>query len=216
MHPLKKHILYQLILNSHVNFAKLKPDGTEGNIFTYHLKQLINEDLVQKRADGEYELTEEGQKYADKATLKNLTPRAQPKIVTLLICQNQKGQYLLYERKRQPFLNLVGFPYGKIHLGEKVIKAGERELKEKTGLSAKLTHMGNVYLNNLLTHMLCHIILAKNPQGKLIEQSEIGQCFWDNLENIPADKLMPGVTKIYQLVKKKKYGFFFEEFFFNI
>ena len=47
MHPVKRHILYQLILHPRLNFAKLKPNNTEGNVFTYHLKQLISESLVQ-------------------------------------------------------------------------------------------------------------------------------------------------------------------------
>lgn len=221
MHPLKRQILYQLIINPYLNFAKLKPDNTEGNIFTYHLKQLISEGLVQKRTNGSYELTQEGQKYADKATLKNLTPRAQPKIVTLLICQNQKGEYLLYQRKRQPFLKLIGFPYGKIHLGESVLESAKRELAEKTGLLAKISHIGDCYLtifeeNNLLSQMLCHIILGQNPKGELKKENDIGECFWAKVSSLPQTKLIPGFKEIYNLVIKKDSNFFFDEFTINI
>ncbi len=218
MHPIKRHILYHLILNPYLNFARLKPKDIEGNIFTYHLKQLITEGLVRKSSYG-YELTDEGKIYADKLSLKNLNPRIQPKIVTLLICQNQKKEYLLYQRKRQPFLNLVGFPYGKIHLGETVLQSAKRELLEKTGLNGILTHQGDVYLtifekNNLLTQMLCHIILVKNPQGELKSSSDIGECFWINIKKVSQNKLMPGAKDIYHLAIKKK-SFFFAEFTFN-
>ncbi len=222
MHPVRRHIIYHLILNPYLAFAKLKPDNIEGNVFTYHLKTLISEGLVQKRTQGGYELTEEGKRYVDKLSLKNLSPRAQPKIVTLLVCQNPKGEYLLYQRKRQPFLNMIGFPYGKIHLGETVLQAAKREMEEKTGIEAKLFHIGDVYLtifqsNKLLTQMLCHIILAKNPLGEVKKQSQIGECFWADIKTLSKNKLMPGFKEIYDLViKKGGQGFFFGEFTFYL
>lgn len=221
MHPLKRHILYQLILNPYLTFSKLKPQDTEGNIFTYHLKLLIIEGLVQKRVSNGYELTENGKKYADNLSLKNLSPRIQPKIVTLLICQNHKGEFLLYKRKRQPFLNLIGFPYGKIHLSENVLESAKRELAEKTGLLAKISHVGDCYLtifekNNLLSQMLCHIILGKNPEGEIKKESEIGECSWAKVSSISKNKLMPGFKEIYNLVTKKNANFFFNEITINI
>lgn len=182
MHPIKKQILRLLITNSSLLYSKLKPKEVESNLFVYHLKQLILEGLVKKRADGKYELTLEGKIYTDKLSLKNFKPRIQPKIVTLIICQNNKKELLLYKRKRQPFLGKIGFPYGKIHLGEKIFQAALRELKEKTGLSAKLTFKGDVYLTTfskgeLLNQMFCHIFEAKNPEGELIKEPEIGNCF---------------------------------------
>jgi hypothetical protein len=71
-------------------------------------------------------LTMDGKLYADQVNLKTLKVRRQPKIVTLVAVQNSKDQWLLYKRKHQPLINQIGFPYGKLHLGETVQEAAER------------------------------------------------------------------------------------------
>lgn len=217
MHPIRRHILYVLIINPEFSYSKLKPQNTESNLFIYHLKQLINEGLVEK-INGKYSLTKEGKVFADSLSLKNLSSRIQPKIVTLLVCKNKKGEVLLYKRKRQPFANLIGFPYGKIHLGESVLEAGKRELQEKTGLSANLSHKADVYLTifegkNLLSQMLCHVLVGQTPKGNLISDSEIGQCFWE--KGFKNTLLMPGVKDIYDLVQNPA-KFIFKELTFEL
>jgi len=221
MHPLRKQILQQLIVNPYLPYSKLKPKETEGNLFIYHLKQLTLEGLVGKRSDGKYELTSEGKVFADKLSLETFQVRIQPKIVTLIVCQNKTGESLLYKRKRQPFLNLIGFPYGKIHLGEKVARAAERELEEKTGLRANLKHRGDVYLttfkdNRVFTQMFCHIFEGYNPKGELKKDSEIGECFWGKVKNLSDKKFMPGFGDVFRLVKKPTPGLFFAEFIYNL
>lgn len=221
MHPLRKQILHQLIINPYLPYSKLKPKEIEGNLFMYHLKQLISEGLVEKRLDGKYELTSEGKVFVDKLSLETFKVRIQPKIVTLTICQNKKREYLLYKRKRQPFLNLIGFPYGKIHLGEKVAQAASREFKEKTGLSASLVHRGEVYLttfqdSEVVSQMFCHVFEGRNPKGKLIENSEIGECFWEKVKDLPDKKFMPGFGDVFNLIKNPKKELFFAEFTYQL
>lgn len=217
MHPVRRQILYQLITNPCLSFSKLKPQGVESNLFIYHLKQLILEELVLKRDDGKYELTALGIDLADRLSLKNFQMRIQPKIITLIACQNQKGEFLLYKRNKQPFLGLIGFPYGKIHLGEKINQAAERELKEKTGLSAQLSHRGDVYLTTykdreVLTQVFCHVFAGSNPQGVLEAKTEIGECFWEKIKDCEEKDFIPGFREIYNLIKKPAKGLFFAEF----
>ncbi|OGE19537.1 hypothetical protein A3A14_02820 [Candidatus Daviesbacteria bacterium RIFCSPLOWO2_01_FULL_43_38] len=221
MYPLQREILYRLITNSCLPFSKLKPKEVDSNLFMYHLKQLVKEDLVCKRTDGKYELTAEGLVFADRLSLSSFKPRIQPKIITMIVCQNKKGEYLLYKRKRQPFIGLSGFTYGKIHLGEKVAQAAERELREKTGLEAKLAHCGEVYLTtikdgNVLASIFCHVFVGKNPTGQLIKDSEIGECFWTNLKTFGSEKFMPGFFDVLSLVEKRSPHLFFAEFTFNL
>ncbi|RJP46944.1 MAG: NUDIX domain-containing protein [Armatimonadetes bacterium] len=217
MHPVQKHILYNLITNPDLPYSKIKPKEVEGNLFMYHLKLLINEGLIQKRPDGRYELTPKGQIFAENLSLESFKPRIQPKIVTLIACQNSKGEFLLYKRKRQPYLGLIGFPYGKIHLGETVLQAATRELEEKTGLSAQLSHRGDVYLTSfyqtsLLSQTFCHIFFAINPAGELLTDSPIGQCFWESIKKIDKNNFIPGFADIYYLITKNTRKFFFDEF----
>ncbi len=221
MHPLRKQILYQLITNPSLSFSKLRPKEIESNLFIYHLKQLISEGLVLKRTDGKYELTAEGIDFADKLSLKSFKIRIQPKIITLIVCQNKKGEFLLYKRGKQPFLGFVGFPYGKIHLGENITQAAERELKEKTDLSGKLIHRGDVYLTTykdqaVLTQVFCHIFQGQNLKGELKTNSEIGECFWGKIKDIKKTEFIPGFLDIYNLMKKSSKSLFFAEFTYNV
>lgn len=187
----------------------------------YHLKQVIEEGLVKKRPDGKYELTSEGNLLADKTSLSNLKPRIQPKIITLIVCQNKQGEFLLYKRKRQPLISLIGFPYGKIHLGETIFQAAGRELKEKTNLSANLKHCGEVYLTTyqqgeLISQILAHIFTGTNLSGDLKKDSQIGECFWEKLSTLQIDQLIPGVLDIQKLASQKGSSLFFKEYTYHI
>lgn len=161
-------------------------------------------------------MTSSGKLFVSQLSLESFQPRIQPKIVTLIACKNKKGEYLLYKRKLEPFKKRVGFPYGKIHLGEGVREAATRELEEKTGLSARLKHCGIAYLTiyqagQLAAHMLCHVFSGKNPEGNLRNYSKIGKTFWKTIENPSSKEFMPGFCDIYGLIKKSPNRLFFKE-----
>jgi len=218
MHEIQKHILKKLSLAKTARYADLKPKYIDGNLFVYHLKALVKVGYVSS-GSGKYSLTTKGKRYVGGISFETFSERAQPKIVNILIIKD-KGKYLLYKRKRAPFTGLVGFPYGKIHLEEKVFEAAERELKEKTGLKARLHHRGEVYLtvheeDELIEHMLCHVFTASKHTNTINSPSDIGECFWSTLEEIPKNKLIPGVKEISKLISKNKENFF-EEYFLNV
>ena len=210
MHILEKQILARLTFNPGLKYSEIKPREVEGNLFTYHLNLLIKQGLVTKPSEHLYDLSARGRRYVDKLSLKHFRPRVQPKIVTLIVCKNAKGEYLLYKRHHQPFYGMCGFPYGKTHLGETLTTAATRELMEKTDLVARLTHRGDVYLvindqGELLAHMLCHIFTTSHLSGTLRPQTIMGKCFWSKLP-ITSGRLMPGVMEIYQLIRKNRPG----------
>jgi len=218
MHEIQKHILKKLSLVKSARFAELKPKTVDGNLFVYHLKKLIKDGYVASSKEG-YKLAPKGKNYSDRMSFEVFKERAQPKIVTLLVIKN-KEDYLLYRRKRSPFLGNVGFPYGKIHLEERVSEAAERELNEKTGLRSRLHHAGEVYLTvydetQLITHMLCHIFTGSTPLGTLKTDSSIGEVFWGKIEEKSKEKYIPGVKQIIKLLQNNK-RIFFAEYFLNI
>jgi ADP-ribose pyrophosphatase YjhB (NUDIX family) len=211
MHRLQQHVLQLLIMNPELRYAQIKPREVEGNLFMYHLKHLINDGLVEKTAQGYYCLSPQGKLYADKLSLQSLTPRAQPRIVTLMAVEDGEGRWLFYRRKRQPLINMVGFPYGKIHLRESVKSAAERELREKTGLKASLVHIGDGYATTFegqdaVSEIMFHMFYGSNPQGDLIAKSKIGESFWAKPEMIKKHELMPNVSSLLKLVKKRDAG----------
>lgn len=204
MHRLQQHILGRLIRHETQRYADLKPAEVEGNLFMYHLRQLTKAGWVAKRPDGLYELTTEGQRYADTLSLTTFSPRVQPRIVTLVVCRNDAGQYLFYRRRRQPLLGMAGFPYGKIHLGETITAAAERELKEKTGLSAELTHRGDGYVtiyqhDEPVSQIMFHLFYGEHPSGRLLPDTTAGKPFWANLGEAD-DTFMPSVADLLKLL----------------
>lgn len=209
------------MFNKDLNFSKLKPEHTESNLFMYHLKLVINDGLVYKNLTGRYELTIDGKTFSDKISLAAFKPRIQPKIITMVICKRADGKQVLYRKKRHPFIGLVGFPYGKIHLGEKVLEAANRELKEKATLSADLLLRGDVYLTTnqngeLFNQTFAHILSAAHPIGELSKDIEIGDSFWGDIEKLDPKELIPGALDIYHLVKKPQKELFFAEFVYQI
>ncbi len=221
MHPLQKHILHRLMFNHALQFSKLKPENIESNLFMYHLKLVINSGLVHKRSDGRYELTIAGKTFSDKISLKSFSPRIQPKIITMVICTKEDGSQVLYKKKRHPFLGLIGFPYGKIHLGERVLEAAQRELKEKASLAAEVIHRGDVYLTTyqgeeLFNQTFAHVFSAAHPTGSLSKELEIGDSFWGKIEQLDQSELIPGALDIYQLLQKSTQQLFFAEFTYTI
>ncbi|MDP2651486.1 MAG: NUDIX domain-containing protein [bacterium] len=217
MHEVQKHILKRLSLVDKSRYAELKPRTVEGNLFVYHLRSLMRSGLVASTEDG-YCLTPKGKLLIDRISFETFNERIQPKIVTLLVVENE-NKYLLYKRRRAPFIGRVGFTYGKIHLEERLREAAERELFEKTNLKADLKHRGDVYITvhdetELVSHMLCHVFTGTKSQGVLRTDTTIGECYWGKLEDVKDTDLIPGVKQIAKLLKKKK-EFFFAEYFLN-
>jgi 8-oxo-dGTP diphosphatase len=219
MHRLQQHILNELMRHSTRRYADLKPHEVEGNLFMYHLRHLMNDGLVAKRTDGLYELSPEGQRFADGFSLKEFAPRAQPRIVTLIVCHNEAGEYLFWRRKRQPMIGWAGFPYGKIHLGETIATAAQRELHEKTGLEAKLSHRGDGYVSiyqagEPVSQIMFHLFYGQNPTGKLHKESKDGSAFWSRPDAVKGN-VLPSVADLLKLVSDNS-GHFFQEFTYHL
>jgi ADP-ribose pyrophosphatase YjhB (NUDIX family) len=212
MHAYERHILHTLTLRGEARYRDLKPSKAESNLFVYHLKKLTREGYIGKKGTA-YVLTAAGNRYVDKLSLASFEPRSQPKIVTVVICTNKEGKYLIYTRKREPFYGMKGFPYGKIHVGETIGEAADRELYEKCGITASLVHKGDMYLTihkggELVTAMLCHIFLGANPEGAA-KTTASGECSWEDIRTVQTHSFIPGFLEMLELTKKK--ARFFEE-----
>lgn len=181
----------------------------------YHLKALMREGLVVKNEQGQYLLSSEGKLLADSMSLLNYTPRTQPNIVTLITCQNTKGQWLVYKRKRQPLINQIGFVYGKLHLGETISQAANRELKEKTGLECELIHRGDGYItiyegNDIVSQIMFHLFYGKNPYGDISSAAKPGEASWAWRDELKFEPFMASVDDLAKLIEESKDRFFVE------
>lgn len=215
MHPLQSHILKELNLKEKARYAELKPHGIESNNFVYHLNRVIKDGFVSKSGPA-YFLTAPGKRYVGRLSLKSFSPRLQPIIVTTIIIQDRRGNYLLMKSKRQPFLGKISFPYGKVHFGENILEAAHRELKEKTGLMAQLRHRGDMYLairerGELVAHMLCHVFEGSRSQGQIILETKTHSISWQALGSVNSKAFVPGVLEMHRLYSRSKDKFFAEK-----
>ncbi len=206
MHRIQQHILRKLILSQEARFSDIKPRDIDSNLFMYHLRALMRDRLVQKTINGRYELSAIGKDYAERMSLTIMKPRFQPRVVTMIIAQNPAGEYAFYRRNRQPLHGYIGFPYGKIHLGESVKTAVARELLDKTSLTADLLHRGDGYIviyedQQPISQIVFHLFVGSNIKGELGTSElpgfgKIGEAFWAKVEDIDPDLLLPSVKDL--------------------
>lgn len=208
MHWIQKHILRQLAVNDTLRYTDLKPDNVEGNLFMYHLNQLVNDDLINKN-DKKYQLSTTGKKYVSSMSLKSGSTRRQPRIVVMFIAQNKNGEYLLFKWKRQPYLNLISFPFGKIHYGCSVLDLANKELEWKSGLKDKIEYSGDIYVqtikgNETIDHYLAHIFRVTDISGKIQSDGIQGKSFWSRIEDFEDNEFIPGFKELIHIIETKK------------
>lgn len=208
MHHIQRDILRTLLSAPAVRFKDLKPAGLESNIFMYHLKTLIKEGLVEKE-EGGYGLTSAGKHFVDRANLASLKVRIQPKTITILAVENSDGKLLILERLHQPFINHKGFPSGKIHYGESLQDAANRELIEKTGLTdIPLSFRGNFIMRYdkdgaTVNHIIGYVfsgVASDNPP--LDFKNEYFKSYWGDKSELYADNRFKGHPELFELLEK--------------
>lgn len=147
MHYIQKYILDKLIYAKDLRNRDMRPPHTESNLYQYHLKRLVDSGYIEHDESG-YTLSGKGLQYADKHSSDLKERRPQPKLVTILRLENDNGEILLVPRKKQPFIGMYNLPSGKIHEGETLLSAGQRELREKVGAKEhiELTPADTVHL----------------------------------------------------------------------
>lgn len=205
MHWIQKHILRQLATSDALRYTDLRPDNVEGNLFMYHLNQLIADGFITKK-DKNYHLSLTGKKYASSMSLESGSMRLQPKIVVMFIAKNKYGKYLLFKWKRQPYQNLISFPFGKIHYGKSILDLAHNELEWKSGLTGDLQYSGDIYVqtnenNEVVDHYLAHIFKVENIKGELQSNGLQGKPLWGKIEDFKESELTPGFMNIVKIVE---------------
>lgn len=221
IHHIQREILRSLLLVPEARFKDLKPAGLESNIFMYHLKTLIKEGLVEK-TEGGYTLTSKGKSFVDRSNLASLKIRVQPKTITILAVTNSDGKQLILERLHQPFINHKGFPSGKIHYGESLIDAANRELLEKAGFKdVALTFRGNFVMryfkeDEVVNHIIGYVFSGQvNTMEPLNFVTPYFKSYWGDKGELYVDNRFKGHPEIFELLQKTPSGelFFVEHDF---
>jgi len=212
-HHIQKYIIDVLMFQEMARFRDLRPPKVDTNLFSYHLKLLIKNDIVKKTTTG-YTLSTNGLAYVDRVSVVSKTVRTQPKIITMLVVQNSEGEVLLWRRKRQPYINAWTLPYGKLHTEDESIEAAvQRELSEKLMLTGQsVRHAGDCYIHvttqgQQLSTTLAHVFRFERDDIDLRDN-----LIWVKPHRLAEYKLAPAVE---QIIARSFFNdpHFFEEFY---
>ncbi len=205
LHSVQMKILHRLLFATELRFRDLKVEELTTDHLSYHINKLIEVGLVSKSDIGTYALTDKGKEYANRMDEKTFSTEKQSKTVVLVrvVRLNNEGrlEYLVNKRLKQPFYGYVGFHTGKTREGELFIETARRELKEETGLSAKLVYVGWFHYidfkkatGELLRDITFHTFNGYDPEGELISlnEEEGVENFWATKQQIKKMKTFPG------------------------
>lgn len=192
MHPAQVAILHVLLFRPSAAFAELqKASQLASDHFTFHLKQMVDQGLLQKTDQGGYTLTVPGKEFANRFDTDNRTIERQPKVSVLLAIKNDENKWLCQQRLKQPYYGFWGRPSGKIRYGETILACAARELLEETGLTANLRFKGIYHkmdhdqqTGELLEDKIFFIVYGNEPAGVLVEQFEGGRNAWFSIEEM--------------------------------
>jgi ADP-ribose pyrophosphatase YjhB (NUDIX family) len=177
VHAAQMIILRELLFVDELSFGALrKATDMDSDLFNFHLKQLVHNLYVIKRAPGRYALTPNGKTYANRMDTDDSTIEKQPKLSVVIIVENDQGKQLYQERLKQPYFGYWGHPTGKIRWGETMIETAERELMEESGLTADLRVVGMYHKLDYdqSTHELREdkyfcMVHGINPRGTIVD-----------------------------------------------
>ena len=182
------------------SFTDLWDKSIESNKFTYYLKKLEQNGVVEKK-EGKYYLTLKGK--AEAVTLSGLTGKnVKRPYLALLLVPRRKGKYILYKRMKEPYYGVCGFPGAKVDFGEKILECAKRELMEEMNLvgEGKIVTIQNVLtINNgaIFAHMTQFVVLFDEPNGDLITNSREGTYNWATKQEVLSQKnLFPDVKEV--------------------
>lgn len=217
MHQAQVAIMHVLLFRPSAPFAELqKASGLSSDHFSFHIKQMLDQDVLRKNKAGEYELTHKGKEFANRFDTDAKTIERQPKSAVLLMVEREDGKFLTQQRLKQPFYGYWGRMSGKIRWGETMLQAAERELMEETGLTADLEFKGvyhkmdyNQLTGEILEDKIFFIVAGKNPKGTLLEKFDGGRNAWLTMEEVKAKELVfDGMDEVTKIAQSPGIGFY--------
>ncbi len=105
----------------------------------------------------------------------------------------QKGNnILLIKRRNEPYKNSYALPGGFVEVGEEILSAAKRELKEETGLDIEKLNYTSVYSSpgrDPRGRVISFVFYAKiqvSEETKLCANDDAKEVKWFNIDNLPS------------------------------
>lgn len=191
LHPAQLAVLETLRHRPEATFSELmKSTPLTSDSFKFHLRALAKHDYIKKNPNGAYALTAPGKEFANKLNRAERQPKKQPKLSMLILAvrhnpEGGKTEYLMQQRRRQPYYGFWGCISGPVLWGESYEEAAAREFTKQTGLTAQ-HHVRSFYRElsrNKETHEVLEdnvfvVIEALDVQGELSNAWQGGHNEW--------------------------------------
>lgn len=225
LHEAQGQILKNLLLHPKARFSDLnKSTKLSSDHFNFHVKRLLDVELLEKDLEGNYFLTKIGKEFANRMDTDTTQIEKQAKLGINIGCireVNGERQYLAQQRLKNPYFGYWGFVGGKIRWGETIFEAAARELEEETGLQGEFRLVGIKhkmdYEDSPKTKMLedkfFYVVTAFNLTGELKEEFEGGKNKWVTKEEFFAfENLFDGIDDTIKLHEEEKLNFVEKKF----
>lgn len=219
LHAVQASILRELLFHNGTNFASLNKQGLTNDHFTFHLKRLLAQEIIEKKGK-KYFLTQNGKTFAHMLDVDHLILEKQGTCTVAVTAKKiikGKLHYLIQQRLKEPLYGYFGFINGKIRFGEFSVDTAKRELTEETGLRGDpkilmVAHkMRGPALNQIKLDHFFFLYLVKHPEGKLKDTIE-GKNSWKTMEEIRKLKTFPGFESYLKAVENETFTPYFEEY----
>lgn len=199
LHHIQKSILDRLATAEYSRYAEIKPKDLDGNVFGYHLKQLISDKYVFKNVDGSYCLTQKGREYIVRR-FENPTDTAHT--IFLIVLKNNH-RYLLRKRLVQPMLGYTGFIHGEPKPGENIEDTAKSRLLLKTGIETALKICGHALISQykddeLQSYSHAIILYGQTTEEDIEVSDKTGENFWT--DNLTIENILPSCQDILDMI----------------
>jgi ADP-ribose pyrophosphatase YjhB (NUDIX family) len=204
MHHIQHYILTKLSVTKWARFSEMRPANIDSNAYSYHLKLLQKQQLIEKHAEKGYRLSPTGMTQVDRMSTHELNFRLQPKIITMCLLYDENGKVLLLAKSKQPFIGAWTFASGKLHIEDGSARGAMiREIQERVAIDANetLTHVADAYINASISGQLVSTILAHVYTMHVLASNIVRKdIVWASNEEWATLQLAPGVKEVYELV----------------
>jgi 8-oxo-dGTP pyrophosphatase MutT (NUDIX family) len=216
MHHIQHYILTKLSVTKWAKFSEMRPPKVDSNAYSYHLKLLQKQQLIEKHPEKGYRLSPRGMTQVDRMSTHELNVRLQPKIITMCLLYDENDNVLLLAKSKQPFIGAWTFASGKLHIEDGSARgAMVREIFERVAVKDNdtLAHVADLYINasiagELVSTIFAHVFTMHIKRSDILRQDVIwaDNTTWQDLQ------LAPGIKEVYELVQRNKGVFAYAEY----